>query len=124
MTDLPGIFAALKDLLKAYQPPFSPKTDREGYFDLWSFKSVVFAGRKRKEIFFAGIIIQKGYVGFYFMPVYVEAEVKTTFSPELLALLKGKSCFHIKKLDETLVFQIQNALKTGFEVYRRNEWVE
>ena len=103
MKDLNEIFLELRALLTRYSPPFQPKTDNERWYDLWSFKDLVIEGRKRKEVFFAGIIIQKAYVGFYFMPVYAEPEVKQFFKPELLSKLKGKSCFHIKKLDAELL---------------------
>jgi hypothetical protein len=123
VSDQKVIFETLRGLLQAYQPPFIPKTSSDRYFDLWSLKPVVIEGRKKKEVFFAGLIIQKDYVGFYYMPVYVEAEIKTLFQPELLARLKGKSCFHIRKLDDQLVEQIKEALKTGFELYQQRGWV-
>ncbi|MCU0485319.1 MAG: DUF1801 domain-containing protein [Anaerolineales bacterium] len=123
MTDLPTIFEALKPLLRAYQPPLTAQVDTPTRYELWSVKPLVIEGRKRKEVFFASLIIQKSYVGFYFMPVYIETELKTIFQPELLRLLKGKSCFHIKKLDEALLGQIEAALKTGFELYQQRGWI-
>ena len=123
MNDLQAIFGTLKPLLRAYQPPLIPKTDNERYFDLWSLKPLVIDGRERKEVFFAGLIIQKDYVGFYFMPIYAETDLKTVFKPELLRRLKGKSCFHVKKLDEELLRQIEAALRVGFERYQQRGWV-
>ena len=123
MSDLQAIFDAIKPLLQAYQPPLVPKRDEAGYFDLWSLKPVVIDGRKKKEVYFAGLIIQKSYVGFYFMPIYAETDLKTVFKPELLKLLKGKSCFHVKKLDAELLRQIAAALKIGFELYQERGWV-
>jgi len=117
------LFDTLKPLLQAYQPPLVPKTDTERYFDLWSPKPIVIDGRKKKEVFFAGLIIQKDYVGFYFMPIYAETDLKPVVKPELLRLLKGKSCFHIKKLDEELLHQIEAALKVGYELYQQRGWV-
>ena len=116
------IFAQLKELLVKYNPPFEAKIDNERWYDLYSIKDLVIEGRKRKEVFFASLIIQKSYVGFYFMPVYVETELKGIFQPELLRLLKGKSCFHIKQLDAALLGQIEAALKTGFELYQQRGW--
>ena len=92
-------------------------------YHLWSEKDVVVAGRPRKEVFFAGLIVQKGYVGFYFMPVYAEPERKDLFAPELLSLLEGKSCFHVKRLDDELLGQIREALETGRELYRERGWI-
>ncbi|MDP3721201.1 MAG: hypothetical protein Q8R09_01965, partial [Anaerolineaceae bacterium] len=90
MENLDEIFNRLKEILKNYQPPFSSKADDESHFDLWSVKDLVIEGRKRKEVYFAGLIIQKAYVGFYYMPVYAEPEIKEFFKPELLSRLKGK----------------------------------
>ena len=123
MSELKAIFDTLQSLLQAYQPPLVPKSADERHFDLWSLKPVMIDGRKKKEVFFAGLIIQKDYVGFYFMPIYAESGLKSVFKPELLGLLKGKSCFHLKRLDEELLRQIEAALKIGYELYRERGWV-
>ncbi len=117
------IFAQLKELMVKYNPPFLTGTDNERWYDLYSVKDVEIQGRKRKEVWFAGIIIQKAYVGFYYMPVYAEPGRKATFKPELLKLLKGKSCFHIRKLDNELLSQIEQALADGFEMFKQRGWV-
>ena len=79
--------------------------------------------RKRKEIYFAGLIIQSNYVGLYYMPIYVDTKLENVFEPELLSLLKGKSCFHIKKLDTNLERQITKALNLGYKLYKNRGWV-
>jgi len=123
LTDLPTIFSTLRPLLARYQPPLFSKHDDPRYYDLWSRKDLVIAERKRKEVFFAGLIIQKSYVGFYYMPVYVDTELKEIFPPELLSCLKGKSCFHIKKLDDKLLAQIDQALHDGYALYQQRGWI-
>ena len=122
-TDLELIFSSLKELLQDYQPPLLAKIDDPGRYDLWSVKDVVIAGRKRKEVFFASAIIQKGYVGFYFMPIYGAPEMTEFFPAELLSLLKGKSCFHMKRLDDKLLEQVRTALQDGFALYKDRKWV-
>ena len=57
------------------------------------------------------------------MPVYSDPEMKALFQPELLKLLKGKSCFHIKSLDNQLRDQIRAALEDGFKLYQTRGWV-
>lgn len=121
--DLELIFSSVKDLLTVYSPPFTAKMDKPGGYDLWSIKDLVIDGRKRKEVYFAGLVLYKSYVGFYYMPVYAQPELKTVFAPELLGMLKGKSCFHIKKLDDKLIEQIRSALEIGFKAYRQRGWV-
>lgn len=123
MDNLDELFRQLRALLLVYRPPFVSKTDNERSLDLWSIKEVVIEGRKRKEVYFAAVIIQKSYVGFYYMPVYAEPEVKRFFKPELLSRLKGKSCFHIHNLDVVLLDQIKDALAKGFKQYQDRGWV-
>jgi hypothetical protein len=123
MPELQAIFESLKLLLKRYAPPLGHKNDNATYYDLWSFRPVEIEGRKRKEVFFAALIIQKSYVGFYYMPVYAEPDIKKLFAPEILKLLKGKSCFHIKTLTPELVVQIESALQAGFAYYQERGWV-
>jgi len=123
ITDLDLIFSTIRDQLKSYSPPFTPKQDGAGAYDLWSIKDLVIEGRKRKEVYFAGLILYKTYVGFYYMPVYAEPEIKAVCPVELLALLKGKSCFHIKKLDEKLLIQIRSVMDFGSTAYQERGWI-
>ena len=121
--ELVKIYKRLKKLLKKYENPLTPKFDLDSKYDLWSFKELEIAGRKRKEVYFAGLIIQSSYVGFYFMPIYTDTTLKKVFKPELLSLLKGKSCFHVKKLDDKLEKQIAQALEKGYKLYKKRGWV-
>lgn len=117
------IYDTLKTLLKKYENPLVSKIDLDSRYDLWSIKDLVIEGRKRKEVAFCGLIIQSSYVGFYYMPVYTDIEIKSIFGNELLKLLKGKSCFHIKKLDQELEKQICEALEAGFLLYKEKGWI-
>ena len=110
-------------MLKKFEDPLKPKFDLDSKYDLWSFKDLVIAGRKRKEIYFAGLIIQSKYVGLYYMPIYTDTSLKDVFKPELLKLLKGKSCFHIKQLDAGLEKQIERALEKGYALYKKRGWI-
>lgn len=121
--ELLTIFNRLKKQLKKYEGQLKPKFDLEGKYDLWSFKQVEVAGRKRSEVYFAGLIVQSSYVGFYYMPVYTDTELKNFFSEDLLKLLKGKSCFHIKQLDDNLEKQIAAALQKGYKLYKKRGWI-
>ncbi|MHC1703009.1 MAG: hypothetical protein AB9846_03775 [Tenuifilaceae bacterium] len=120
--DLAKIFTSIKRLLKKYENPLVAKLDLDSKYDLWSIKDVEFLGKKRKEVYFAGLIIQSNYVGFYYMPVYANEDLKKVFHPDLLKLLKGKSCFHIKTLDKDFEKNIEEALKIGYDLYKKNGW--
>ena len=117
------IFKRLKNILNKYEDPLVPKYNLDSKYDLWSVKDIEIAGRKRKEVYFAGLIIQSTYVGFYFMPIYAETSLEKVFKPELLKLLKGKSCFHIKELNADLEKQIAKALDAGYRLYKKRKWI-
>ena len=117
------IFGRLRALMKKYEDPLKPKFDLEGRYDLWSFKDVEIAGRKRKEVNFASLIIQSRWVGFYYMPIYTDKTLKEFFPLRLLSLLKGKSCFRIKELDEELEQQIDDVLERGYRLYQQRGWI-
>src|SRR4030095_8400567 len=118
------IFEEIKKMLAPYK---KGTMKLSGGFDakvaLVSKKPVEILGRKRDELWFAGALVQKGYVGFYFMPVYADVSIKKLIKPELLSCLKGKSCFHIKKLDKEIFSQIQHALEVGYTAWVKRGWL-
>lgn len=117
--DLLSIFNAIKPLIKKYVPPLTAKADYESRYEAWYVNDFEVMNRKFKEAYFAGLIIQSSYVGFYFMPVYMNPKMKDSLKPELLKLLKGKACFHIKKLDDDLILQLDDVLQRGFIGFKK-----
>ena len=121
--ELLPLFLQIKNLLDPYEGRFVARRDEPGYYDLWTERPVVVDGRRRKNVFFAGLIVQKSYVGFYFMPLYAEQQLSQVFGPELLARLKGKSCFHLTELSPALAAQLEDALSAGYEIFVERDWV-
>jgi len=113
----------LRKILEKYEASLRLKFDLKEKYELWTDKEVNIAGKKKKELFFAGFTLQKNYVSFYFMPIYIEPELKEKLDPELLKLLKGKSCFHIKSIDQELENKINDALQKGYNLYQKNEFI-
>jgi hypothetical protein len=120
------IFAALREELARFVPPLEARTgtvrDKDDYL-VSAPKEAIRRGRKYPETYFAGVIVQKAYVGFYFMPVGA-GEQSRIFAPELLGFLKGKSCFHFKRLDGELLAEVGVALDRGFALYRERGWID
>ena len=120
--DLIPLFEEMKKVLKPYEKVFSPRRDEEGYYDLWYEHEVMVNGKKRDSVYFASIIIQKSYVGFYFMPVYTHEEAKELFSDDFLKLLHGKSCFYITEFTPQIRDEMKHALEGGLALYRERGW--
>ncbi len=56
------------------------------------------------------------------MPIYGAPALKKSLARELLKLLKGKTCFHVKSLTPELKEHIQSALKVGLAAYTKSGW--
>lgn len=123
--ELLDIFNALKTVVKPYEKGvLKPHIDIEGKYDLWAHKTATVQGKPRDEFSFVSLILQSNYVGFYFMPIYTNPpEVSPLIAPGLLQHLKGKSCFHIKKIDTNTLKEVKAAMKVGYEQYKKNGWV-
>jgi hypothetical protein len=118
------IFNAIKKLLLPHgKGSIKVRGGSGGQITLVSEKPVEIEGRKRDELWFAAALIQRGYVGFYFMPVHKISEMKEIFKPELLKCLKGKGCFHIKKMDVEIFKQMEEALAKGYNKYKERGWI-
>lgn len=119
------IYDALYKEVKPYEKGvLKPTIDIQGKYDLWAKKKVFAAGKMRDEFAFVGLILQSNYVGFYFMPIYTNPEdVRPEIAPDLLKSLKGKSCFHIKKVDKDVLEEIREAMKVGYAQYKKNGWL-
>ena len=122
------VFDELKKILAGYSPPFSVKKPSEALkdkrsYELVSNKQVEIDGRKKDEVYFAGLIIQKSYVGFYYMAAYADPKVRQELSPSFLSLLKGKSCFRIKSAERNILEQVKKALDVGLRMYKEKGWI-
>ncbi len=122
--ELVSLFNQIKKIIAVYaKGNYALKADSPGHYELYYGKEIEQLGRKYPEILFAGLLIQKGYVGFYFFPIYVNVSLKNKLKPGLLKTLKGKTCFHIKKHDPELLQQIKEALHDGYEYYTSRGWI-
>ncbi len=99
--ELIPIFEAIRDMLLLDQKgQLKLRGGENGQVLLLGEKKLVIDGRKKDEMWFAAALIQKGYVGFYFMPIYTNKKLHDVFKPELLKCLKGKACFHIRTYEQ------------------------
>lgn len=126
-TGQPQLTPIFNELVKLMEPFAKGSLEKvggtEGQVGLISYKPVEINGKQTDEVYLAGGLVQKGYVGFYFMPIYTVPELKAELHPELLKCLKGKSCFHIKKMNEEVAEQIKEALEKGYKLYRKKGWI-
>ncbi len=127
---LESVYLEVEKLLMKHAPPF--RTDvacmsgGKKSLQLTVPKPVAIPGAyggKPVDLMMAAVILQKDFVGFYLMCIYMNDVVKKKLSPALLKLLKGKTCFHVKKLDDGLRKDIAAALELGTKSYKARGWM-
>ncbi|MDH3711397.1 MAG: hypothetical protein OER04_15995 [Cyclobacteriaceae bacterium] len=125
MTDLlkSQIFGQLKILLGAYSNELVVRGEKTHQYNLYGTKEVQLPHKLEKGMYFASTAINKGFVGFYFFPIYTHPHEFKNLDPALLKCLKGKSCFHIKKDDVHLYQAIRAALAQGYDLYKRIKYL-
>ena len=112
-------FQALRALLSKHVPPLKVLSDATDRYELITPKPFHNKGIRKDNAYFGAIMIKKDYVGLYLMFIYDEPKNADKLGADLKKTLKGKSCFHIKKLDEILIKQIEAALEDGLSYYKK-----
>lgn len=132
MNDLAPIFKKLQTLLKKHKKglvemnavPNSVAKQKKDAYHLYGKKEVsILEGRKPQQTYVAGIIMQKNFVGFYFMPIYSHRDQFDIQHPALKKALKGKSCFNIKEVDADILKELDRLLVQGKELYLKLGWI-
>jgi hypothetical protein len=116
--DFHEIFECIKKLLIPYGKKMDVRVDKKGNYQLYIVKDLELAGRKFKECYFSGTVIQKTMVSFYFFPYYTHPN-KFIIPDPIRKNLKGKNCFNFKKLDDAQQKAIAQLLQEGYELYKK-----
>ena len=115
-TDISEIASTLKDLLKMQIPPLKIRHDKHTNFEVAGTKEVMHGKQKVDGFFFACVVPKEKDVRLYFFPIYTHVN-EYALSPELKKSLKGKSCFHFKKLTPETEAELNNMIERGVKLY-------
>lgn len=122
-TDLSEIASALKNVLKSHHPHLQVRIDSSTNFEVAGTKSVMQGKQKVDGHYFANIVPKPKDVRFYFFPIYTHVAEFDALSPDLQKFLKGKSCFHIKRLSPEVETEISNMVSKGVSFYTRDNLI-
>ena len=115
------IFETLKASLRKQCPPMVCSKDRATCFEIIGNTPVPY-GSTRKIVpgmYFASAVPRKDMVSFYFMPIYFNQMDYANIAPTLLKSLKGKACFHFKKLEQIAPKELDALLKKGAQAWKK-----
>jgi len=111
------IFLELEKLFKKYNPTSYSTGCDASHYDLWSIKAVEITAGKGMTSILPGLIIQSKYVGFYYMPVYVDTGDKKICKRNCRPC-SGRGLFSIK-MGQKRMTPIREALDLGYTLINR-----
>jgi hypothetical protein len=113
-TTFQTVFAMLKKVLQPYVDKLVISNDVADEFYL----NTPFIMQNKKNMYFGSVKINKNYVSFHLMPVYVFPELLNELKPNLLKHMQGKSCFNFKTSDTDLFNELSALVERGFVKYQ------
>lgn len=113
--DFHALFNRLKTLLTLYAPFLNVINDEPGKYYL----ETGYSEKWKKPLFFGSAIVQKNYVSFYLMPVYMFPDLLEGISPALKKRMQGKSCFNFKQEDEVLLTELEALTRQSFARFQQ-----
>lgn len=118
--DVETIKQTLIDLLKVHQHLFKITADTADKFEVSGTIPTMQGKQQVEGIYFASVVPKPKDVRLYFFPVYTHKEAVGELPENLQKALKGKSCFHIKYMDDTLKANLEKMINKSVVVYQEN----
>jgi len=114
--DLSEIQAFLEAILKEACPPLRIRKEGENGIEACGRKEAMQGKQKVDGFYFASTVVKPKDIRFYFFPLYTDVEL-FSLSTDLQKMLKGKTCFHIKRLNDELRAELRGMVEIGLNRY-------
>lgn len=108
----------LVNILKEHLPILKITSNQMEKFEVTGTIEAMQGKKKVDGMYFSTIVPKPKDVRLYFFPIYTHAEQLKDIPENLRKCLKGKSCFHIKKMDESLETAIKEMVAKGIKLYQ------
>lgn len=109
------VFDVLREVLRPYAVALEVKRDSASDFYL----DTRHIQKNKKPLFFGAVRVQKNYVSFHLMPVYLEPRLLDGVSERLMKRMHGKSCFNFIELDRSLAEELAALTAAGYAHYEK-----
>ena len=119
--DVGEMQSILIKILKTHESVFKIVSDVPEKFEVIGTVPAIQGKKKVEGMYFSTVIPKPKDVRLYFFPAYTHAdEIKADIPTNVAKCLKGKSCFHIKKMDDELQTNLEALIQKGVELYKRD----
>jgi len=116
--DINEIQVKLIDILKEQIDVLKISAETENKFEVSGTIEAMQGKKKVDGIYFASVVPKPKDVRFYFFPTYTHKEQIGELPENLKKALKGKSCFHVKYMDDEFEDNIKELVKTAVKLYQ------
>jgi hypothetical protein len=113
------IFEQLKKILRRYERRLTVTAYSSTGYSL----NAAFSPKYKKEIFFGAVQINKNYVSYHLMPVYVFPALLKGISPVLTKRMHGKSCFNFTSIDDPLLAELSTLTEKCFKKFEDGKMI-
>jgi len=115
-TDLDEVFAAVRSLLEPYaaKPAFIVSDRPKKY----ALSSATKADRAGKPLFIACAQVNKNYVSYHLMPIYMSPALQAAVSPALKKRMHGKACFNFTSTERSQLRELADLTKQGIAYFK------
>jgi hypothetical protein len=122
--DIDTIRVELTNALLAHESRFRIVKNSDTHFEVHGTIPTMQGRQQVEGIYFASVIPKPKDVRLYFFPIYTHKDgFEGVLGDDLKKFLKGKSCFHVKYLDDQLLNNIQSMIDQGVELYQHQGWL-
>lgn len=108
----------LVNLLKAHVGDLKITADTFEKFEVTGTVETMQGKKKVDGIYFSSVVPKPKDVRFYFFPIYTHKDQIGELPENLKKALKGKSCFHVKKIDEEFETNLKDLIQKSVDVYK------
>lgn len=110
------IFTRLRAIIASHAGRLDVSADTATHYCL----HLRFSPKLKKGFPVAWVKIEKNYVSYHFMPVYMFPTLREGLSEKLRARMQGKACFNFKKVDEALFGELDDLTANGLAISRQS----
>ncbi len=119
--DIPRIYASITDMLRENISCFKVISDTSEKFEVIGTIPTKQGKHKMDGMYFATVVPKSKDVRLYFFPIYTHAEgTDPIITDELRKFLKGKTCFHVRYLNDHISDNLKILISTGVALYQRD----
>ena len=118
--DVNEIRGKLISILKEHLGVLKIVSDTDDKFEVSGTIEAMQGKKKVDGIYFSTVVPKPKDVRFYFFPTYSHKEQIGELPENLKKALKGKSCFHIKHMDDDLENNLKALVKKSVELYQKD----